>query len=155
MAIVEQVTPSGPRRIRPNGTAGRVDRNGLEILDEATCRTLLARVTVARVAYTTDGGTVHVAPLNIAVHDDALLFHVSTGGLLNAIIARQPLTIEAGHGWSVIATGYAQELTRIPGRAMPVVRSWLRSDSARLMRLTSTTLCGRRLKPASSSDRSG
>lgn len=147
MAVAEtSARPDGSPSDRP-----RTDRNGLEVLDEASCYALLACSPIGRVAYLA-GGRARVVPINIAVRDRTVLFRVGTGGLLAAIEDRQLLTIETDEidadscrGWSVIVTGVAKEIARRPDQSPPAVCSWLRSDATRLVRLTPLEISGRRL----------
>ena len=150
MAAVDVVVPS--ERSRPPRVV--TDRNGLEVLDQATCLGLLARSPIGRVAYIA-AGTARVVPVNIAMRDGELFFRVGTGGLLAAIAERQLLTVEAdevdvdgSRGWSVMVTGSAHEIVRRPDRSLPTMNSWLRSDAARLVHLTALEISGRRVLPA-------
>ena len=148
MAVVEgtaSVRRSRARRILS-------DRNGLEVLDEATCFALLGGAALGRVAYIA-AGIARVVPVNIAVQDGAVHVRVGTGGLLAAITDGQLLTLEADDhdtdsfgGWSVIVTGPAREIARRPDRSLPMVYSWLQPDAARLVRLTPLEISGRRLQ---------
>jgi hypothetical protein len=112
---------------------------------------LLARSRIGRIAYVS-AGTARIAPVNIMVCDGELVFQVGTGGLLGAIVEAQLLSLEVGEvdgeecsGWSVVVTGHAQEMPRRPDRLPPSPCSWLRSDAARLIRLTPLEISGRRL----------
>src|SRR3546814_12629558 len=71
----------------------RTDRNGLEILDRQACLDLLATVAIGRLAYLT-GGVPRVAPLNVALDGDRVVFRLSTGHALAAIDSRQFVTLE-------------------------------------------------------------
>ena len=134
---------------RTQGRDARTDRNGLEVLDKEICLALLSGSCVGRVAYIA-GGTARIIPVNIAVFDGAVLFHVGTGGLLAAIIDGQQLSLETDlieddRGWSVVVTGPAHEMAYRPDRSRPVVPSSLRTDAARLACLTPLEISGRRL----------
>lgn len=73
--------------------AAGVDRNGLQVLDRATCLDLLATAVFGRLAYVS-GGTPRVIPLNLVLEDEAVLFRLSTGGALTAITSRQLVALE-------------------------------------------------------------
>ena len=150
MGVVETAAAAdgaGVRRVR-------TDRNGLEVLDPVTCRELLGRASVGRVAYVVSGRA-RVVPVNIALREREVLFRVGNGALLDAIADGQLLTleadefdVEAGCGWSVVVTGDAHEVVRRPDHSVPTVRSWLRPEAARLVALTAQEISGRRLPPA-------
>ena len=150
MAVVEAVIATdraGMRKIRK-------DRNGLEVLDQATCVVLLGRARVGRIAYVASARA-RVVPVNIALREREVFFQVGTGGLLDAIADGQPLTLEAdefdaeaGSGWSIVVMGNAHEVVRRPDQSLPAVRSWLRPGAARLVRLTPQEISGRLLPPA-------
>ena len=145
MAVAEFPAADG----RARALNGRTDRNGMEILDKESCLTLLSGSSVGRVAYIADGSA-RIVPVNIAVVDGAVLFHIGTGGLLAAIIDGQQLSLETdlvedGRGWSVVVTGTAHEMAHRPDRSRPVVPSSLRPDATRLACLTPLEISGRRL----------
>jgi len=147
MAVVDPATIAA-------GSAARwlvTDRNGLEVLDEATCRALLARSPIGRIAYVA-AGVARVVPVNIVARDGEVFFRVGTGGLLGAIADGQLLTLEVddieperGGGWSVIVTGSAREEARAHSHSLPAATSWVRPDTARLIRLTILEISGRRI----------
>ncbi len=150
MAVAEAVVATdaaGMRKVRK-------DRNGLEVLDDATCLVLLGRAPVGRIAYVVSGRA-RVVPVNIALRERDVFFQVGTGGLLDAIADGQLLSLETdefdaafGCGWSVVVTGEAHEVVRRPDQSRPAVRSWLRPEAGRLVRLVLQEISGRRLAPA-------
>lgn len=135
-----------------------IDDNGLEILDRATCLTLLVRSLIGRVAYV-GAGLPRIVPVNIAARDGELFLRVIADGVLAAIADGQLLTIEADDididarcGWSVIVTGRAHETVGSSVQSQPIVHSWLRSETARTVRLTPITVSGRRLRVSTTGD---
>lgn len=150
MAVAEAV-------IAVDGADGRKvrrDRNGLEVLDRTTCLVLLSRAPVGRVAYVASGRA-RVVPVNVELREGEVFFRVGTGGLLDAIADGQPLTLEADEfdleacaGWSVVVTGNAHEVVRRPDESRPAMRSWLRPEAGRLVRLALQEISGRRLTAA-------
>jgi hypothetical protein len=135
--------------------AARTDRNGLEILDRRACLTLLATVTIGRLAYVA-GGVPRVIPLNVTLDGDRVLFRLSTGNALAAIASRQLVTLEVDDfdpltrcGWSVAVTGVATEIPAVlaahPGAGC---HSWLRGSVGRVFRLPTDEVEGRRLVAA-------
>jgi hypothetical protein len=93
------------------------DRNGLWILDEASCRYLLSTVPVARIGLVLFGAPV-VLPVNIVVVDDDVVFRSARGSKLDAAIIQDLVVVQADRydehertGWSVVAKGPAAELT--------------------------------------------
>lgn len=144
MAVAESAVAESAQRLV-------TDRNGLEVLDEPTCRALLARSPIGRIAYL-GAGMARVVPVNIVVRDREVFFRVGTGALLGAIADGQLLTLEVDDidpecccGWSVVVTGSAREAARAYGHSLPAVTSWVRPDTARLVRLTVLEISGRRL----------
>lgn len=150
MAVAEAaiaISCAGVRKVR-------TDRNGLEVLDQDSCLVLLGRASVGRIAYVASGRA-RVVPVNIFLREREVFFWVGTGGLLDAIADGQPLTVEADEldleadsGWSVVVTGNAHEVVRRPDESRPAMRSWLRPEAGRLVRLALQEISGRRLTPA-------
>ncbi len=91
--------------------------DGLEILTEDECRTLLGTVAVGRVAITL-GALPAVFPVNYRVVDDEIVFLAGEGTKLRAaldgvVVAFQADEIDGPRrrGWSVLVVGLAQEIT--------------------------------------------
>ena len=150
MAVAEAVVPTD----RAGVPKIRKDRNGLQVLDRVTCLVLLGQAPVGRIAYVASGRA-RVVPVNIALREGEVLFRVGTGGLLDAIADRQWLTLEADEfdaearcGWSVVVTGNPHEVMSRPDESRPAMRSWLRPEAGRLVRLALQEISGRRLAPA-------
>jgi nitroimidazol reductase NimA-like FMN-containing flavoprotein (pyridoxamine 5'-phosphate oxidase superfamily) len=91
-----------------------LDRNGIEILDEAECRQLLASQGVGRVGLTVEALPV-ILPVNYALMDGDVVFRTSAGAKLGAALDQAVVCFEIdGHddvaheGWSVLVTGRAE-----------------------------------------------
>lgn len=129
-----------------------VDRNGLEILGRTECLRLLTSACIGRLAYI-HNGIPAVIPLNVASSGDTMLFRLSTGSALTAIYGRQTIALEvdaidvdAHAGWSITIAGSPIEVeAAIAEDAGHELRSWLRPSAARLFRLGTEHLDGRRL----------
>lgn len=87
------------------------DRNGMLVLDEAACRTLLHSSRLGRIALT-DRALPMILPITFACLDRDILFRVGPGTLRRAADAEQVVCFETdwaderGHGaWSVAAIG--------------------------------------------------
>lgn len=132
--------------------AAGVDRNGLQVLDRATCLDLLATAVFGRLAYVS-GGTPRVIPLNLVLDGDAVLFRLSTGGALTAITSRQLVALEVDEldpegccGWSVSILGAATELPApLVDWSGTCVRSSVRGTVGRVFRVPTDHMEGRRL----------
>lgn len=132
------------------------DRNGLEVLDRAECLRLLADARIGRLAYI-GRGLPSIIPVNIALDEDQVVFRLSTGGALVAINGGQLVALEVDQvnvedccGWSVTVVGLPAEVPgALAGSAGVSLACWLRSDQARLFRLGSEHVEGRRLLPGS------
>jgi uncharacterized protein len=134
------------------------DRNGLEILDRASCLSLLVSVHVGRIALSIDALPV-VLPVNFTMLDDDVLIRTAPGSKLdaaatNAVVAFEADKIDAIYhsGWSVLVQGVATEITdpvelerarRAPLTPWPGV-------NGRYLRVATQLVSGRRLDPGGS-----
>lgn len=93
---------------------GRLDDNGLLVLDDDTCWALLRRQPIGRLGFV-DRGVPDIRPMNHLVHDRVLLLVTRPGAKLDAVLSnpRQPVVYEADHGdattrggWSVLVRGH-------------------------------------------------
>jgi Predicted flavin-nucleotide-binding protein len=127
----------------------------LQYLDPTACLTLIERVTVGRIAWSEDDGTVTILPVNFVRDGEALVFTTAPGAKLDAIRGGRPLTFEADDlepalrtAWSVLITGQAEivtgpdEMERL--RKLPLT-PWIRSPKDLFVRLTPHHISGRRL----------
>lgn len=127
------------------------DRHGLGILDDQTCRELLATHSVGRVALTADALPA-VFPVNYVFHDDAVLFASEQGAKLAAAQRGDIACFEIDHmdainhcGWSVMATGRLQTLSAFEVGTLADLRlmPWALVGDTRVIRLRAELLTGR------------
>lgn len=97
-----------------DGDTVSTDRQGLEVLDLATCMELAGSVPVGRVAFFASG-EVLVLPVNHVLDEGGVAFLVASGSKLDAAIMNRSMSFEADHydtetrsGWSVLVTGRAR-----------------------------------------------
>jgi len=100
------------------GSAGRTDGTGLEVLGPVQCASLLEATPIGRLAFVVDGEPV-VIPVNYAFVDGAVVFRTLDGQKLQAAIAHQVVAFEVDEwdastrkGWSVLVKGRAEEVTQ-------------------------------------------
>ena len=146
------------------------DHQGLIVLDEDACRTLLHTCRLGRIALT-DGALPMILPVTFACLDDDLVFRTGPGALERAAVARQVVCFEADWldeqitaGWSVSAIGQLRAVTdpalaeRCRAAALPTWSNAAASGSApdvsAFVALTPELFSGRRrAAPAGSGDR--
>src|SRR5690349_14663880 len=126
---------------------------GLEVLDEAQCRSLLHVQRVGRVGL--GGETPLVLPVVYALLEGDIVFRTAPGEKLIAAVMRQPVAFEIDDfdvdnrsGWSVIVTGTASEIVHPEAlekaRALGLV-PWAGEVRDRFVRITPETITGRRI----------
>lgn len=93
------------------------DRNGLEVLDLATCLELLASQPVGRIAWV-EGGRPVVLPVNHVLLGSTVCFRTATGGKLDAAVMQREVAYEVDDhdertrtGWSVLVRGQVDLVT--------------------------------------------
>lgn len=85
-------------------------------LDRAACDALLRSAAIGRIALR-HGRDVVVAPVQLGFLDDDVVYLAPPGPLLDAAVMGTRVTLEAdgtdrdGNAWSVVASGFAEELT--------------------------------------------
>ncbi len=122
-------------------------------LDRDECLELLASTPVGRVAYCDDEGPV-VIPVNHVVEGEDVLFRISGGSVmarrLGPVAAFQVDAFDdfRESGWSVLVRGRVSwvDLDGTPDEARPT--PWAEGLRDLLVRITPTTITGRRLLPA-------
>jgi nitroimidazol reductase NimA-like FMN-containing flavoprotein (pyridoxamine 5'-phosphate oxidase superfamily) len=128
--------------------------NGLEILSENQCRTLLRQGAVGRVAVTV-AALPAIFPVNYALLDGDIVFLTGDGTKLRAALVRAVVAFEVDHidparpsGWSVMAVGVAEEITD-PGELRTVTEFGLRpfadGDRSHVVRIRPEFVSGRRI----------
>ena len=100
-------------------TEPQLDHAGLEILNPAECRELLASTAVGRIAFIDRGDPV-ILPVTIGLWEGAVVFTTAPGSKLEAAIMNRPVAIEVDDwdaerhvGWSVLVKGMAMIVERL------------------------------------------
>lgn len=145
----------------------RLDRNGLLVLDPATCWSLMERTPVGRLAFALHG-VPEIRPMNHLVHEGALLLITRPGGKLDAVLSnpQQPVVYEADGGdartragWSVLVHGHLRPvLDGVEQRTYDALgrSTWIDAFRDRQwLCLEPTDLTGRRLLGARPVDEDG
>jgi nitroimidazol reductase NimA-like FMN-containing flavoprotein (pyridoxamine 5'-phosphate oxidase superfamily) len=131
-----------------------VDRNGLEVLDDAECRRLLSGSSFGRLAVTS-GALPVILPVNFLLDGDRILVRTGSGTKLDAAMRDAVVAFEVDNtepfshaGWSVCVTGVAREvrdeaeLRRISGLPLP---HWAPNGVGHVMAISMDLLSGRRI----------
>ncbi len=91
--------------------------NRMGVIDEATCRELMASTPIGRVGFVSDGAPL-VLPVNFALHEGAVVFRTLEGLKMAAAAEEQAVCFEVDQwdaqektGWSVVVRGRATEVT--------------------------------------------
>lgn len=131
-----------------------VDRNGLEILDEAECLRLLGTAAVGRVAVTV-GALPSVFPVNFCLMRGAVVFRTGRGTKLDAATANSVVAFEVDDfdrvehtGWSVMAVGVARDITDERDTATmdeSFIPKWSSGPDGRVVAIVPQMMSGRRL----------
>jgi len=128
--------------------------DGLELLDEAECKTLLAQGSLGRVGMTA-GALPVILPVNYSVVDGDVVFRTGEGTKLRAsrdgaVVAFEvdSYDVAAGTGWSVLAVGRAREITDAEEldrcRALGLA-PWADGERTSFVRMHPEVLTGRRI----------
>jgi CBS domain-containing protein len=136
-----------------------MDLEGLELLSEQECRSLLCQARLGRVAVSR-GEVPAVFPVNYMVAGDEILFFTAEGTKLRAAAANMTVTFEVDHidpfgetGWSVLVAGQARERTEpavIAGARRCGLRPWVGGDRFHLIAIAIDFVSGRRIRAATS-----
>lgn len=132
----------------------RMDLEGMELLSEPECRSLLRQARVGRVAVSV-GEVPAVFPVNYVLAGEEVLFFTAEGTKLRAANARATVTFEVDHidpfaraGWSVMVVGTARERNEpavIAGAERFGLRPWAKGDRFHLVGIALDFLSGRRI----------
>ncbi len=131
------------------------DVDGLDVLDRATCMSLLGTLDVGRCAWVEDDGRVVVLPVNFFIEAGDIIFRSAAGAKLLAARKGQLFSFEGDllepalhSGWSVLVTGPASEVTDPDEaeRLSRLVHPWGRDVRPRVVRLQVHQVTGRRLR---------
>jgi len=128
--------------------------DGLELLSEADCRSLLASGSIGRVGVTV-GALPVILPVNYAYVDGGIVFRTAEGTKLRAAVDRAVIAFEVDHydedlrdGWSVLAVGRAVEVDgegeREAYRALGLA-PWADGTRTHYVRMEPEMLTGRRI----------
>lgn len=131
------------------------DRNGMTVLDEATCWDLLAGASVGRLAVSI-ANQPDVFPVNHVVDDGTIVFRTAEGTKLAASVLGTSVAFEVdgydpegGRAWSVVVRGAAHEIEEVEdllrAEDLPLF-PWHASPKHRWVRITPTTISGRRFE---------
>jgi nitroimidazol reductase NimA-like FMN-containing flavoprotein (pyridoxamine 5'-phosphate oxidase superfamily) len=151
------------------GTSGNANVSPvLERLDEAECLRLISPGGIGRIAFTGRYGLT-VLPVNYKLHDGAIVFRTAqdspTGEDLRTGIAHAEYQVafeidqvdpQTRDGWSVLIHGPAHHMSTDAERAAVLesgVEPWPGGDREHVIRITPSTVTGRRLshRPAAAS----
>jgi nitroimidazol reductase NimA-like FMN-containing flavoprotein (pyridoxamine 5'-phosphate oxidase superfamily) len=131
-------------------------RTGLERIGKDECLRLLAAEEVGRVAVV-HGRTPAIFPVNYLLDGSSIVFRTDPGTKLEAG-PRSPACFEIDAvdrtthaGWSVVATGRLEEVTKYDSRTWTRVRDlpvepWAGGEKAHWMRLVPDRISGRRIR---------
>lgn len=133
-------------------------RTGIEILDRDECLALLGADVIGRLAVVV-GGSAAIFPVNYALDGDSVVVRTDAGTKLDAVGRAQAsfeidsFDRDSRTGWSVVASGRLEEVTRYRRRdldrlqGLPVV-PWAGGEKAHYLRLVPDRITGRRVRSA-------
>lgn len=130
-------------------------RTGIERLDRDQCLALLAGEVVGRLAVVAGGGA-EIFPVNYVLDGDAIVFRtdpgtkLDAGGRAHASFEIDGIDREHRSGWSVVASGRLEEVTRYASGTLERLRNlpvdpWASGEKAHYMRLVPARIGGRRV----------
>ncbi|HEV7525603.1 MAG TPA: pyridoxamine 5'-phosphate oxidase family protein [Acidimicrobiia bacterium] len=129
-------------------------RTGLEILDRDECLALLVHSAIGRIAIVSVDGRPFVFPVNFALDGEAIVFRTDAGTKLYGA-RRGPVAFECDGvdsvyhtGWSVLATGNAEEVVNeaeLAGLVRLPLGPWCPGPKSTWLRLRPRMLTGRRI----------
>lgn len=130
--------------------------DGLEILDDAESRALLASGDVGRIGISV-GALPAIFPVNYRVVDGAILFRTAPGSKLSAAVANAVVAFEVDDfgvydhsGWSVLVVGRAEVVTDpdvLAAADAAGLQPYVGGSRPATVRITPTLISGRRLVP--------
>jgi nitroimidazol reductase NimA-like FMN-containing flavoprotein (pyridoxamine 5'-phosphate oxidase superfamily) len=130
-------------------------RTGLEVIDREECLRLLAAEVVGRVAVIA-GGEPAIFPVNFVLDAETIVFRSDEGTkTTSGPRARACFEIDGADrsrraGWSVVASGWLEEVTEFDARAFERMQQlpvdpWAGGDKRHWMRLRTDHITGRRV----------
>ena len=122
-------------------------------LSEDACWALLRTTSVGRLAVCVNNQP-GIFPINFAVDHGTVVFRSAAGTKMSAALSQSPVALEAdgvdadtAEAWSVVLTGQAEEITKgqdlVDTVDLPLF-PWQAGDKGRFIRITPTTISGRR-----------
>ena len=126
---------------------------GIDVLDDATCRELLASVSVGRIAVDI-AGQPDIFPVNYVVHDGGIVFRSGPGTKLAGAVLSGHVAFEIDgyepHGrtaWSVVLKGRAHQVERMAelfeAEDLPLF-PWVAFEKPDFVRIVPSVVTGRR-----------
>jgi nitroimidazol reductase NimA-like FMN-containing flavoprotein (pyridoxamine 5'-phosphate oxidase superfamily) len=129
-------------------------RTGIEWIERDECLALLAADEIGRLAVTA-GGTPLIFPVNYVLDGSAIVFRSAAGFKLNGSRGKACFEIDGfdhgtRRGWSVVAVGRLEEVTRHDGREHSRIASldvdpWAGGEKEHWLRLVPDRITGRRV----------
>lgn len=132
-------------------------------LDEAECSALLRSNHTGRVAFVSDDRPL-VLPVNYVVHGDLIVFRTQPGRKLAEVpmrhVAFEVDGATAEGSWSVLAQGFAREMTDVLGETADAIRSLpipveAPGERDHWIAITISELTGRRIERGSGGSSAG
>lgn len=134
-------------------------RTGLEWIDRDECLALLAGDVVGRLAVVS-GGAADIFPVNYVLDGETIVFRTDPGTKLDASGRAQAAfeidRVDREHrtGWSVVASGRLEEVTRYSSGTLERLRHlpvdpWAGGEKAHYVRLIPSRITGRRVGTSS------
>ncbi len=131
------------------------DRNGMEVLDRATCWDLIDSAQVGRLAVSILDHP-DIFPINHVVDRETVVFRTAEGTKLAASVLGRGVAFEVdgydaerGEAWSVVVKGWAHELERLEelmdADILPLF-PWNASPKPRWVRIEPEDVSGRRFR---------
>jgi nitroimidazol reductase NimA-like FMN-containing flavoprotein (pyridoxamine 5'-phosphate oxidase superfamily) len=127
--------------------------DGLQILEDDECRSLLGTHQIGRVAITL-GAVPAVLPVNYVIRDGDILFATGPGLKLRAALDHTVVAFEvddidpvARSGWSVLVVGRAETVSEPAARQHMLehgLQTWAPGDRHHLIRIDTDFVSGRR-----------
>lgn len=125
----------------------------IEDLDTATCRRLLGRELVGRVAFVDVDGEIAVLPVNAGIVGSRIVVRTATDSALASIPPDAPVAFEVDHaeplgesGWSVLVRGRFRDVTAEAADWSDVaVRPWAPGPNDRWLALQPSRITGKRI----------
>jgi nitroimidazol reductase NimA-like FMN-containing flavoprotein (pyridoxamine 5'-phosphate oxidase superfamily) len=126
--------------------------SGIEVIDSAECRRLLAQDEIGRLAVIV-GATPMIFPVNYALDGDAIVVRTMPGSRLDVGQGHAAFEVDSfdrakKSGWSVLVTGHLEEVTWYQSKDMERVQAlpvepWAGGERTLWLRLRPSFITGR------------